>query len=153
MKLYLARHAAAIDSAPDSQRALSAHGQQQALQLAKHLAVQCGDQALDIFYSGLLRAQQTAAVVAQHITVGKFATISGLMPEDPIALMLLNTETWRQNTLLVGHLPYLYELLWALVRSGPSRLQAEALMFSPATVVCLAQSGDQWQIQWKFSPV
>lgn len=151
MKLYLIRHGAALDSIVDAERPLSPKGQQQALLLGQQLALRCQN-PVDIFHSGILRAEQTAEIIAQHITVKKLEPIRGLMPENPLEPMLINLATYEQDTVLVGHLPFMQLLFWALIENSPDAQHQMFLEFTPATVVCLEKIDDQWTVDWVFSP-
>lgn len=147
MKLYLVRHGEAIDDPIDSQRTLSVHGRAQVLKLAHYLLAHGNlDPDLMIFHSGLLRAKQTAELLAKQMAIVTVQPLFGLLPHDSVGPTLSKIADWEHDTLLVTHLPYVQELLWAL---APTR---DMIMFSPASAVCLEQIAQGWQLLWQFTP-
>src|ERR1700687_5787022 len=104
MKLYLVRHGEAVSTDLNPLRPLSLVGKNQAHTLGvylteKHVKVN------HIYHSGILRANQTADVLAEHLGTCAVEQKTGLMPEDSVSSMLYEMEGWSEDTLLVGHLP------------------------------------------------
>jgi phosphohistidine phosphatase len=146
MRLYLIRHGEAVPSSPDTQRILSAHGQEEVLHLAAHLQ-QENPAPQHIYHSGILRAVQTAEIIAQ--TWGKGvspAALENFLPEDDPREMYNKINTWTEDTVLVGHLPYLSYLLRLLSEEG------HYITFDTATAVCLEQVSAKWLIQGVWHP-
>ncbi len=113
MKIYLVRHGDAVSSNLSPLRPLSAIGQQQVLALAEHLRQKQAAIAT-IFHSGILRAQQTAELLARTLDVAAVEKLPGLEPEDAVEILLAFLDTWSEPVLLVGHLPYLPQLIATL---------------------------------------
>ena len=108
MNLLLWRHAEAEPGAPDLERQLTAHGEQQARQMAQWLKAHA-PQHLRILVSPALRTQQTAHALGQpYITEQRLAPTASV--ED-----LLDAARWPTErpahqdsaTLIVGHQPTL----------------------------------------------
>lgn len=138
MNLYLVRHGDALAAPTDTQRPLSPTGTLQIQQVAAYLHDQ-NTQISHIYHSGLLRAQQSAAILAERLGVSDVACITGLKPDDAIDQLIHTLPDWHENTLLVSHLPYLADLLYALI--GPTHLE-----FYTATVIALTRQQANWQL-------
>lgn len=103
-----------------------------------------------ILHSGILRAKQTAEILAAYLQpTGKVQQLSGLLPQDDPAIAKAEVEAAEKPILLVGHLPHLSRLVTLLV-SGTA--EAEVMEFAPATVVCCGKDGSKWQIAWTLTP-
>lgn len=68
MRVYLCRHAEAAPGEPDELRALTEQGREQSLRLAERLAASTPIPVL-VVTSPLLRARQTAAVIAARLSI------------------------------------------------------------------------------------
>jgi len=145
MKLYLIRHGEALPSIVDSQRPLSDHGRAQVAYLAHHLQDE-NAKPLHIYHSGILRAQQTAEIIAKTLHITAVDKISGLLPEDRPDSIFDQINSWTEDMMLVGHLPYLAYLL--------SRLSDEGnhVQFDTATAVCLERVNTKWLIRAVLNP-
>lgn len=147
MLIYLMRHGIANPAEPgtsDSQRPLSEQGTLQTALVAKGL-LQLGIRLDRIIASPLLRAQQTAEIVARILELtdpvltdarlapyGSFGTISQLIQEHRDA----------QRLMLVGHQPAIGEALSGLCGRGD--LVAE---MGTATVAAVAADGFRPQVR------
>lgn len=140
MKLYLTRHGDAPAAPVDAERQLSHLGLQQAEALGRYLAER-NVQPVVIYHSGLIRAQRTAAIIAEQLGQVTIEKIAGLRPNDSPEDILANIETWTQDTLLVSHLPFIAILLSLL--TGENQVTA----FYPTTTVCLIGEGRNWRIE------
>ncbi len=139
MKLYLSRHGEAAWAETDRERPLSSSGSAQVNQVGIALRER-GVMVEDIYHSGILRAQQTAELLAPHVGSNHIIPLSGLCPEDPVEPMVLEITTWNKPKLLVGHLPYMGYLVEALTSAW--------VLFDTATVVCLEGGAGSWKVQW-----
>jgi len=110
MKLWVLRHGEAVPygSCPDSERALTEHGRQEALSSAARLI---GQPLTAIYASPYLRAQQTAQIVREALGFEpEFRTVEWLKPEsdpDKVTDQLVSVS----NVLLVSHNPLVGNLL------------------------------------------
>jgi phosphohistidine phosphatase len=148
MFFYLVRHGEAMSSSDNPVRPLSRAGRAGVERIAQ-LARERDVKVSAIYHSGILRAEETAAILAEHLTpplgVGQRA---GLLPEDDPAFAKAELEEAQDAIMLVGHLPHLNRLAALLVASDPNRQVVE---FSPATMACCAKEGGRWKIAWKLA--
>ena len=157
MNLYLLRHGIAVDSAEsgvasDAERPLTPRGRRRMLQIARAMAAL--DVSFDLILSSpLVRAAESAAIVAPCMKLRNALKFTDdLMPGgDPRSLLRrLNQRRPRpKNVLLVGHEPYLSQLIAQLVagndggamelkKGGLCKLEATALRWGRcATLVWL----------------
>lgn len=135
--------------ADDASRPLSAKGRADIEKMAWHLHA-CGVKPDHIMHSPLLRAVQTAEILAKilgvtHVTQSDQG-LDGLDPVDPIVDA---TAHWHDDTMLVGHLPFLSKLISALVVDN----EHHALVnFAPGSVACLDQYQRQFVVNWLLRP-
>lgn len=150
MKLFLVQHAEACAKEVDPDRPLTERGIADAGRLADFLG-QAGVRAERVIHSGKRRAVQTAERLAQTIAPGVEFEESGLInPNDNPNAFDWQSESWDQDTLVVGHLPFMARLVAHLVvgdENGP------ITAFQPGSVVCLELVEDtRWQIDWMIRP-
>ncbi|MEI6082733.1 MAG: phosphohistidine phosphatase SixA [Verrucomicrobiota bacterium] len=136
MKLYFLRHATATDIAPtDEARALTPHGEAEAKSAGLALG-KLGAKLTHIGCSPLLRARQTAAIVATTLQfAGKVEPLEELVNGAPTLLLLqaIKARTGVKEMLLVGHMPSLAGHLSELVFEIP----ASRAGFTPAGAACV----------------
>jgi phosphohistidine phosphatase len=133
----------------DEQRSLSPLGRDQVNQVAR-LALAQQAQAAVIFHSGILRAEQTAAIFAQHLKPPQgIKPISGLLPQDDPAPAAAFLATAPAPIMLAGHLPFMNRLASLLVSGDPDHC---VVNFTPATLVCCARQGLRWIVKWILAP-
>lgn len=132
MNLYLLRHGPAVARDParypdDALRPLNERGKEQVRKIAEAMARAGLDIDL-IWFSPLLRTRQTAAAVAKRFDPEHHARAHDqLAPDgDPRKLLgdLAGLDPEPANLLLVGHEPYLSELL-SVVTCGGLSLRTE----------------------------
>jgi phosphohistidine phosphatase len=149
VNFYLVRHGDALSAAENAQRPLSSEGRRRVEDIAS-LALERNIQVSAIYHSGILRAQETAEILAAHIIpAASVATLNGLLPEDDPAIIKAELEAAADSILLVGHLPFMSRLAGLLVNGDPER---PAVEFFPATMVCCIRAAPQWKISWQLSP-
>ena len=132
MRVTLIRHAEAGDDAPrDESRALTARGRADARRLGRALARR-GVRFTTIVTSPLVRAVQTAEIVAAATEFrGRMPATDVLVPEasasDVVALLAKIAD--EKSVALVAHEPILSAVAAALTRKGryPALRKAEAL--------------------------
>lgn len=138
MRLYVIRHAIAEDPAPeqaDAQRELTKDGRRKMKKVVKGL------RALDITFERLitspwLRAVQTTELLAPLCDTAPFTT--DLMCQPPRAELLAAIAERNETTAVVGHEPWLGELV-AWLAFGDTR-HGEALALKKGGVVILEGS-------------
>ena len=149
MRCYLVRHGDALSAQVDAQRPLSARGRAEVAELAR-LALSRKVEVVELRHSGLLRAQETAEILAGSLKPpGGVRPIAGLLPEDDPAIAKAELEAAGEPILLVGHLPYMSRLAALLVKGDAAQSIGE---FSPATMLCCGKIGARWQIEWQIVP-
>jgi phosphohistidine phosphatase len=143
------RHGEALAAAENPQRPLSPEGRRNVEAVAR-LALERNIQVSAIYHSGILRAKETADIVAGYLMpVGSAAELAGLLPEDDPSIIKGEIEADGDSILLVGHLPFMSRLAGLLVNGDPER---PAVEFSPATLVCCIPAPSRWKIGWRLAP-
>ncbi len=150
MKLYLAQHGVALGKQEDPARALSGQGVQEVTRMAAALE-DAGVRVARVWHSGKRRAEQTAAILADRVLQqGDIDWITGIDPLDPVQEFVTDADVWLEDTLVVGHLPFLSRLVSLLLCGDAER---ELVSYLPGSVVCL-QRGETgcWTLQWMLRP-
>ncbi len=150
MIVYLIRHGDAVSAAEKAERPLSALGREQAAHAARAIVAH-GAGIPALYHSGILRARQTAEIIAQALAPAPVLEAhAGLLPEDDPAIAAAELDALADAVALVGHLPHLRRLAGLLIHGDPERA---AIDFAPATVLCCARLNERWQINWISAPV
>ncbi len=150
MKLFLVQHGDAVAGEIDPERRLSEQGLHDAQALAGFLK-QAGIGAQRVLHSGKRRAEQTAAILAEAVlTAGQPQAVSGIAPNDDVSVFAQGLGGWNQDTLVVGHLPFMARLVAVLLSGDAER---ELVRYQPASVVCLERNDrGVWCINWMLRP-
>lgn len=150
MRLYLAQHGEALSEDLDPARPLSAAGEKDVRDMAAFLAGRAVAVA-QITHSGKLRARQTAELLAGAFAPRPaVAERSDLNPNDPPEDLARELAKWRDDAMLVGHLPFMGRLVALLVSGRPHE---DTVAFSPGSVVCLEPAGaGRWSVAWMLRP-
>jgi phosphohistidine phosphatase len=150
MRLYLVQHGAALDKQADPARALSSQGVQEITSMAKVLGA-AGVRVERIWHSGKRRAEQTAAILAEQLLPkGNIDRVTGIDPLDSVQEFIEDADVWQEDTLVVGHLPFLSRMVSLLLTGDPDR---ELVAYLPGSVVCLERDGaGQWILLWMLRP-
>ena len=152
MRLYLVRHGEAEQASGDPDPPLSARGSEDVRRLAAFLGD--GVRVVRVLHSGKRRARQTTELLGATLAPGIAAEeIAGLAPNDDTDAVARDIESWHEDTLIAGHLPYMGRLVACLVAGT----EAGALVtYPPGAVVCLERAGGAggagWVICWALSP-
>jgi phosphohistidine phosphatase len=148
MRLLLLQHADAVADSVDPERPLSPSGRADVERLAEFLA-RTGARVQRVCQSGTLRAQQTAGIIAARLAPGvAIETVSGLNPNDPVDPWVEIVKRAPDDTLLVGHMPFLARFAARLLGSGTPA----CITFTPGSLVCLERRGDAWSLEWLLRP-
>ena len=147
--VYLVRHGDAVAASENPARPLSRAGRAGVEQVAR-LARERQVEVSAICHSGILRAEETAEILAKHLfPSGGVKAISGLAPDDDPAVGKAELEAAADPIMFVGHLPYMARLAALLVRGD---MEAAVVEFPPAAMVCCSRAGAQWKIEWQLAP-
>ena len=150
MKLYLVQHGEAYAKDVDPERPLTDRGVQDVERLAAFLA-RAGVRVERVIHSGKRRAAQTAERLSRAIAPGVEPEASGLIdPNDNPKAFDWQSESWGQDCLVVGHLPFMARLVSHLLIDDENR---PTVAFEPGSVVCL-ERGDaaRWHVCWMIRP-
>jgi phosphohistidine phosphatase len=150
MKLYLAQHGLALSKEEDPERPLSEAGREQVECQARRLGA-AGVRVQRVWHSGKLRARQTAECLARRMLPrGSIEPVAGLGPNDAVNDFIADADVWQEDTLVVGHLPFLSRLASLLLLHDDAR---ELVAFQPGTVLCLERlDHDRWVLAWMLRP-
>lgn len=150
MKLYLVQHAQALPSEQDPSRPLSEAGRSEAARIVRflkplRLTVE------SIWHSGKTRAAQTAEIYARAVGAREgLAARDGLGPNDTVALLRDELAVATDDTMIVGHMPFVSRLASLLLTGYES---PPVVSFVNAGIVCLGRSPDnRWQVEWVVTP-
>lgn len=151
MKLYCVRHAEAEAAYDDAARPLSIKGQMDIERVARYLG-QYDLHIRHIMHSGKRRAEQTACVLAKHLEVEEVtACLSLLDCEAEVEPMIEMIKTWSEDTMIVGHLPFMAKLISGLVINDSDFFPI--LNYPPGCIVALDHFDNQrWIINWLLRP-
>jgi phosphohistidine phosphatase len=152
MRIYLVQHGAAVPKDEDPARPLSASGRQDVKRVASFL----GRSRLTVsrvIHSGKRRALETALLLAEVVGPGSVVeeAAAGLDPDDSTDRLADAIDDWTEDTLVVGHLPFMGRMVARLITGGED---APVVHYQPGTVVCLERGGNGggWTIAWVLRP-
>ncbi len=149
MQVYLARHGDAVAEATDATRPLSARGREE-IERVGRLAAGLGIRVAEIRHSGLLRARQTAEILAGHLGAARAVRETpGLRPDDDPWIAAAGCEAPGEPVMLVGHLPHLGRVASALLVGDPGR---EIVRFGTGTIAGFAKHGSGWTVTCVIGP-
>ena len=150
MRLYLVQHGLAVDKQEDPARPLSEAGVHDVKLLAQQLGI-AGVQVARVWHSGKLRAKQTAVQMAKLVLPGgQPQQIDGIAPNDSVEEFVADIDVWQDDTLVVGHLPFMGRLVAQLLTGNPDR---DCVQLRPGSIVCLERVGpDHWVLLWMLRP-
>jgi len=150
MKLYLVQHGEAVSKLEDPGRSLSERGVQD-VQAVAALLGNAGVKVARVWHSGKRRAEQTADMLAKVVLAGGRAeVVEGISPNDPAGEFASDADVWEEDTLVVGHLPFMSRLVSLLMTGNPD---IELVQYKPGSLVCLERlDAEQWVIIWMLRP-
>ncbi|MBI3458318.1 MAG: phosphohistidine phosphatase SixA [Candidatus Rokubacteria bacterium] len=143
MPIYLVRHGEAKPDTEDPARPLSGRGRDEIERVARE-ATRLSFRVAEIRHSGLLRAQQTAEILAAHLAPARgIRAVDGLRPDDDPEGIRPECEAAADPVMLVGHLPHLGRLAALLLVEDPER---ELIPFETGTMAALARTEGRWVV-------
>jgi phosphohistidine phosphatase len=149
MDFYLVRHGEAMAGLIDPSRPLTSAGREAVEGVARAAAAK-DVRVAAIYHSGILRATQTAEILALHLAPSAgVATMTGLQPEDDPALAAAELAVAASPVMLVGHLPHMNRLAALL---GAVSAPGEEFSFVPAMMACFSRDGSLWRLDWTITP-
>jgi phosphohistidine phosphatase len=149
MDFYLARHGEAVGELIDPTRPLTGAGWENVERVAR-LAAEKTQRVSVIYHSGILRAVQTAEILARHLApLEGIQMVSGLLPDDDPSVIAAELAIATKPVMLVGHLPHLNRLASLLSRAHAER---ETVEFMPASLACYTREASRWKLNWMMTP-
>jgi phosphohistidine phosphatase len=150
MPLFLVRHAHALDGADDDARPLSAKGREQVKRVGKFLRASGAFAPDEIWHSPLLRAQQTADLLARALrTRAPQRVVPGLRPEDDPRVIARRLAKARRTIAVIGHEPHLSSLASRLVAGAA---EPPVFVMKKCGVLALESVMARWVVRWHVSP-
>lgn len=152
MQLYLVQHGEAVLETVDPERPLTETGRADIRHLADFLA-HAGVRVGRVVHSGKRRASDSAAMLIGAIGAGAVVEVMerGLLPKDSPEYLVDAAVSWQEDTLLVGHQPFLSRFLSRLVlgKEHPTLVD-----FTPGTLVGLTRrpATGAWFVACMLSP-
>jgi phosphohistidine phosphatase len=150
VKLYLVQHGEALPKTEDPERPLSEAGLRDVQAVAAFLKA-AGIRVERVWHSGKRRAEQTADILARAVLPkGKTAAIQGINPNDAVGEFSVDADVWEEDTIVVGHLPFMSRLVALLTHGDPEHA---VVAYSPGSVVCLERlAPHHWVVLWMQRP-
>lgn len=151
MKLFCVRHGhAEPEPTLNGARPLNKQGKQEVTKVAEYLARR-GVHVSHVMHSGKLRAEQTATILADKmLTTGQAIEVTDLLePGRAVTPLVEMLQNWHDDTMLVGHMPFMSQLVSALILNDDGY---NIIRFPPATIVCLEQYEHRWILNWVLRP-
>ncbi len=151
MNLYLVRHGEPMSGKKDLKRPLSKRGISEIRMMAAFLTRRGVLRVKQIFHSSKLRARQTAETLAEKINPPNgVMEAEGLQPMDDPSAWAYRLAQTEDDTMLVGHLPFMARLASLLLCGKTDEL---AVDFPTGRAVCLKRDrSGSWSLQWAISP-
>lgn len=148
MKLYCVRHGEANSIEVDSQLGLSNKGKMDIEKLSTFFR----DNKIHVshvMHSPKLRTTQTAEILAEGVDAEDVTVCEHLLDADNSIQPILDMiPAWSEDTMLVGHMPYMSMLVNALILGDEH--QQPIISFLPGTIVCLEYYENQ---RWRISSI
>jgi phosphohistidine phosphatase len=156
MKLYLVRHAIAEErdpkKYPDDDRPLTKIGVKRMRKAARGLATLIPEVDLMVT-SPLLRARETALIIADHIAIGEVTVNPGLLPGANLDHLRSHLQKLvRSRTVMcVGHEPDLGQLASLMLHARV--LSDNQITFKKGGACCMQPTADgAMQLRWHVTP-
>jgi len=151
MHVYLVQHGAAVPKDEDPARPLSESGREDVKRMASFLA-RSRVSIARVVHSGKRRAVETALHLAETLAPGVIAEeATGLGPDDSVDDFFILIDDWTEDTLIVGHLPFMARMAARLVTGDA---EETVVHFKPGAVACLerGENGGGWTLAWFVRP-
>ncbi|MCP4569854.1 MAG: phosphohistidine phosphatase SixA [FCB group bacterium] len=151
MKLYLVQHGEAAVRQGESERSLTEKGISNLLKMTAFMDIHAGFSVGAIYHSGILRARQTAEILAEHIKPPvKLQETDGLAPMAQPEIWAERLREMNEDTMLVGHMPHMSRLPSYLVTGND---EAGVVMIHNGGITCLSRDpGGHWSVVWVVTP-
>ena len=150
MAFYVVQHGLSLPKAQDPEKGLAPQGIEEVKRIAGvarayGVAVEC------ILHSGKKRARHTAELIAEVLNPARgLKEIAGIKPLDDVAAFAARVD-FQDNTMVVGHLPFLERLTSFLVIG---QLEPVVFKLQNGGILCLdrIENADTPVIKWALMP-
>lgn len=151
MRLFLVQHGEAKPKSEDPERPLTDRGRDDVARVAAFVQ-RAGVEVSQIRHSGKRRAEETAAILAEHLAPRSGVVVmQGLAPRDDVGHVaeLLHQESAPR--MFVGHLPFMDRLASLLVAGASAD---SVVSFQMGGIVCLERdpTSRTWTVRWMVTP-
>ena len=150
MALYLVQHGKSLSKDIDPDQGLSQEGIAETKRIAK-VAANYRVNVSHIKHSVKARAHKTAEIFASTINpAGGILEVAGLKPMDDVITFAATIDP-DENTMLVGHLPFMERMASYLVTGS---IDKPVFKFQNSGIVCLSKDPavGSWVIIWTLMP-
>jgi len=150
MALYLVQHGKSLSKDVDPDQGLSQEGIAETKRIAE-VAANYRVNVSHIKHSVKTRAHKTAEIFASALNpAGGIMEVAGLKPMDDVATFAATMDP-DENTMLVGHLPFMERMASYLVTGSTDK---PVFKFQNSGIVCLNKNPDNesWVIVWTLMP-
>ena len=150
MALYLVQHGKSLSKDIDPDQGLSQEGIADTKRIAE-VAANYGIDVSNIKHSVKTRAHKTAEIFASALNpAGGLIEVVGLKPMDDVTIFAATIDP-DENTMLVGHLPFMERMASYLVTGSTD---TPIFKFQNSGIVCLNKNldADSWVIVWTLMP-
>ena len=148
MRVYLIRHGRALANTTDSIRPLSETGIKETEKIASILAFSGLINVTCIFHSELLRAKQTAQILANHLNPKNgLKQVQGLAPFDAPEACISILNSLDEDVIVAGHEPHLSTAASLMLTGDKDRTD---FIFNRSGVICLRKINDK---KWCVAPL
>ncbi len=150
MNLYLVQHGEAASKDVDPERPLTVSGCADVERVGSMIE-RAGLDLGRLGHSGKLRTTQTADILARALGFGgAIETFSDMAPNDSTEPWLTRIAQWSENSMLVGHMPFMGCLAARLITANVGE---EWVEFQPGSVLCLRRRDrGRWLLAWFVRP-
>ncbi|HVT42982.1 MAG TPA: phosphohistidine phosphatase SixA [Thermoanaerobaculia bacterium] len=146
--LILVRHGDAEAGGSDDQRALTQRGRDEIDRIGRW-AARNGIRVARIGHSGKRRAEETAAILAAHLSTPAGGVLEGLRPNDDPRIVARLIEETEELLLVVSHMPLVGRLA-ALLVAGDADL--DRFRIPTGSAIALVREGSVWSVGWMVTP-
>ena len=150
MALYLVQHGKSLSKDIDPDQGLSEEGIAETKRIAD-VAANYGVNVSLIKHSVKTRAHKTAEIFASALNPpGGAVEVGGLKPMEDVITFAATIDS-DENTMLVGHLPFMERMTSYLVTGSTDK---PVFKFQNSGIVCLNKdpAGSSWVIVWTLMP-
>lgn len=150
MHLYLVQHGLSLPKEIDPQRGLTPEGMEETKRMAQLLAHHGESQIHVIWHSTKSRSRQTAHIIADTLDIpNRVLEHTHLSPTEDIMPVYKEIMAAQKDKMIVGHLPFLDNLLLELLKLPEGKSPVE---FRNSAVLILQKEKNKWNILSYISP-